>query len=139
MQEPSNTQRGGYWMPATVLVVGLASLVMLATVNWIQQILIQGNYTMVRMAGEVQTRCSIAHLWVEEMVEGDHVDRDEIANHLDESAEILAVIKRTEKEDNSVKFLSGDETDETHETKQTTTQNRRTDERPPASLGELRL
>jgi len=112
MAEHSNTSRGGYWMPATVLVVGLGSLVMLATVNWIQQILIQGNYTMVSLAGEVQTRCSIAHLWVEEMVEGDHIDRQEIDNHLKESAKILATIERMEKEDSGVKILSGDTSDE---------------------------
>jgi len=87
------------------MVVGVGSLVMLATVNWIQQSLIQGNYNMVRLTGEVQTRSSIAHLWVEEMVEGDHVDRKEIAAHLQKSKEILGLFDIPETDDTGIDIL----------------------------------
>ena len=111
MKEPRTARHGGYWMPAIVLVVGFGSLVMLATVNWIQQSLIQVNYTMVRLSGEVQTRSSIAHLWVEEMVEGDHIDRTEIAAHLRNSREILEFIERTEQEDSGFNVLTASAND----------------------------
>ena len=77
------------------------SIAMLWGSNWIREQLIAGRIDLVRAVGDVQTRSAISHLWVEELVTGDDVDRVEIANHLARSAELMELIIELERDTQS--------------------------------------
>ena len=63
------------WIPAMLLALGIGSVAMLIGSNLIRERLIAGRIDLVRAVGDVQTRTAISHLWVEELVTGDDVDR----------------------------------------------------------------
>ena len=77
--------RRGAWAPATVLGLGVASIVMLLFISWIHERLIVRDVALARAIGEIQTRIATSHLWMEEHVSGDQVDLAALQGHLDRS------------------------------------------------------
>lgn len=65
-------------MPLVVLGLGLMSIALLVLTNWIRERLVIEDTALHRAVGEMQTRLSGAHLWLEEYVTGDDVDLDEV-------------------------------------------------------------
>lgn len=79
-------------MPAVVLALGLASIGLFIGTNWIRESLLTDATALVHAASEIRSRLAIAHLWVEEYVSGDEVDLREIAEHLERSEQLVAMM-----------------------------------------------
>ncbi len=88
-------ERGQRWflMPLVVLGLGLVSIGMLVLTNWIRERVVVQDTALHRAVGEMQTRISTAHLWLEEHVTGDQVDLEEISSSLDRADELLAAMR----------------------------------------------
>lgn len=109
------SKRGWAWIPASLLALGLGAVAMLTGSEWIRDNLISGRIDMVRAVGEVQTRTAIAHLWVEELVTGDDVDRrNEIFDNLRESEQLMEFLVNAEAPSASW-FLAPSASTNTHE------------------------
>ena len=103
---PDDARTGWYWVPVVLLTLGIGSIVMLIGSNWIRERLMSEDINLVRAVGQVQTRTAIAHLWVEELVTGDDVDRSEIDDHLRVSHELIRQILAGD-EDATVRRILG--------------------------------
>ncbi len=66
----------GYWTPLAVLGLGLVSILLLLTSNWLQERLVVQNSDRARIVSDIQTSIATTHLWIEEFVTGDAVDMD---------------------------------------------------------------
>ena len=78
-----------------LLGVGLISLALLLFNDSIRERILVRDAEVVRQVAEMQTRLATAHLWVEEYVTGDTVDREEVAEHHRRCREILAGLQGT--------------------------------------------
>ena len=65
--------------------LGLGSIMMLMINGWISSKLIADRLEMMRTVGEIRTQSAIVHIWIEELVTGDQIDRSAIASKLGES------------------------------------------------------
>jgi signal transduction histidine kinase/ActR/RegA family two-component response regulator len=81
-----------FLMPLVVLALGLLSIGLLVVTNWIRERVVVQDTALHRAVGEIQTRLSTAHLWLEEHVAGDQVDLEEISSSLDRADALLAVM-----------------------------------------------
>ncbi len=81
-----------YWLPAAVLVLGLASIGMLIGTNWIREQLMIQDIALVHAVGEIQTREATSHLWLEEYVSGDEIHLDEIWENQDRALYLIQAI-----------------------------------------------
>ena len=88
--------RHWYWMPLAVLALGLGSIIMLFSSNWIRESLMAKDIQLVGAVGEIQTLTAISHLWIEEYVTGDEVDLEEIEGHLRRSVQLMSGVLRPE-------------------------------------------
>ena len=97
-----------YWIPITLLALGIGSIVMLIGSNWIREKLTTRDVVFVRSIGEIQTGAALAHLWVEELVSGDEVERHrtEIAWNLTNSQQHLNDLLRIESEKTTTALLA---------------------------------
>jgi len=74
----NHSERHWFLMPLFVLVLGAVSIAMLIGTDWIRVRLVRQDTALHRAVGDIETRLSTAHLWLEEYVSGDHVDMEEI-------------------------------------------------------------
>ena len=74
--------RGWYWIPVVLLALGIGSILMLLASDWVRGRLMEHDIYLARAVGQIQTNTAVAHLWVEELVTGDAVDRAAIGEHL---------------------------------------------------------
>ncbi len=72
--EQLETTASRYWIPVTVVALGILSIGMLIGTNWIREQLMIQDVALVHAIGEIQTREAISHLWIEEFVTGDEVN-----------------------------------------------------------------
>ena len=72
--EQLETTASRYWIPVTVVALGIISIGMLIGTNWIREQLMIQDVALVHAIGEIQTREAISHLWIEEFVTGDEVN-----------------------------------------------------------------
>ena len=87
-----------YWFPLIVAALGVGSLLMIAAIDWIRgRAEIQTEQ--VRALDQIQIKIAVSHLWVEEYVSGDIVDRNEIRRNIDEATMILDKIESAAPED----------------------------------------
>jgi len=84
------TSRQSLRVPAFVLALGLVSLVLISVNDAIRKRVLVRDAERARNVAEMQTRLAKAHLWVEEYVTGDTIDRAEVQEHLAKCREILA-------------------------------------------------
>ena len=82
-------QRRWFLMPLVVLGLGLVSIVLLILTDWIRERVVVQDTALHRAVGEVQTRLSTAHLWLEEYVTGDSVDLTEISSSLERADSLV--------------------------------------------------
>ena len=87
--EPEFRERRWFLMPLVVLSLGIISIGLLVFTNWIRQRLVTQDTALHRGVGEVQTRLSTAHLWLEEFVSGDSVDLEEISSSLERAQALV--------------------------------------------------
>ncbi len=83
-------------IPALLFTLGLGSVLMLLTNSWISSTLISDRLKMMRTVGEIRTQSAIVHIWIEELVTGDSIDRPGIAGVLQDSDELLNSLADTE-------------------------------------------
>ncbi len=62
---------------------------MLLINSWISSTLIANRLEMMRTVGEIRTQSAIVHIWIEELVSGDNIDRPGIADILQDSDDLL--------------------------------------------------
>ncbi len=92
----SDTNSGAqrwFLMPLVVLGLGLLSIGLLVLTNWIRERIVVQETALHRAVGEMQTRISTAHLWLEEYVTGDQVELREISASLDRADELLEAMR----------------------------------------------
>ncbi len=77
-------------VPALLLGVGLVALALLILNDSIRESVLVRDVEVVRQVAEMQTRLATSHLWVEEYVTGDTIDREEVSEHHRRCREILA-------------------------------------------------
>ena len=63
---PDSDRQRLYWMPILVLALGAGSILLLLANNRIQNSLIAPDVGSLRAVAEIQTRLTVAHLWIEE-------------------------------------------------------------------------
>ena len=90
--EQLETTASRYWIPVTVVALGILSIGMLIGTNWIREQLMIQDVALVHAIGEIQTREAISHLWIEEFVTGDEVHLDEAWRAQDRSAYLIDAI-----------------------------------------------
>ena len=83
-------------IPALLFTLGLGSVLMLLTNSWISSTLISDRLKMMRTVGEIRTQSAIVHIWIEELVTGDSIDRPGIAGVLQDSDQLLNSLADTE-------------------------------------------
>ena len=105
-----DSKQGWVRIPVSLVALGLGAVVMLTGSNWIRENLVARRGDLAREVGEVQTRTSIAHLWLEEMVGGDQVDQKTIFDHLVRAKQLMDVMVETGKL--QAGWLIGDSVDE---------------------------
>ncbi len=85
--------RGWYWIPVVLLALGIGSILMLLASDWVRGRLMEHDIYLARAVGQIQTNTAVAHLWVEELVTGDAVDRSEIGEHLAQAKRLIVDIE----------------------------------------------
>jgi signal transduction histidine kinase/ActR/RegA family two-component response regulator len=105
--DAQQARAASYWIPATLLALGLGSILMLIGSNWIREQLTTRDIEFVRSVGEIQTSAALAHLWVEELVSGDEVERhrEEITVNLIKSEKLLNAMIDAESEKTQTTLL----------------------------------
>lgn len=89
-----NRSRG--LIPFLLLTLGFGSVLMLLANNWIYNTLISERLEVMRTVGEVRTQSAIVHIWIEELVSGDSIDRPGIADALRGNSELLDTLTDAE-------------------------------------------
>lgn len=78
--------------------LGVVSILMLLINGWISSKLIADRLEMMRTVGEIRTQSAIVHIWIEELVTGDLIDRPGIAGSLETSDALFTSLLDAEKE-----------------------------------------
>ncbi len=81
-----------FWLPLVMLALGGASIGLLVATDRIRERLLVPAEAAVRAVGQIQTRLSTAHLWVEEYVTGDEVELEQVRRDEGEALELAAAL-----------------------------------------------
>ena len=92
LSDAATPARRRHWMPITVISLGVASIAMLFTTNWIREQLMIQDVALVHAVLELQTREALAHLWYEEYFTGDEVHLAEAQKNQERSAYLVNAI-----------------------------------------------
>ncbi|MEZ5930598.1 MAG: ATP-binding protein [Alphaproteobacteria bacterium] len=91
--------RTGRWLLATLFALGIGSILMLLTNHAIYGALIADRLNVMRTVAEVRTQAALVHVWIEELVSGDQVERAPIEDALETSARLLSSLEAAENAD----------------------------------------
>jgi len=90
-----DSKQGWIVIPVSLIALGLGAVAMLTGSDWIRENLVARRADLAREVGQVQTHTAVAHLWLEEMVGGDQIDRNSIFDHLTQAKKLTNVMVDT--------------------------------------------
>ena len=92
MNEPIRGRSGGAWVPIVVLLLGLGSTVILVATWQVRVRQLLTNLAQVQAVEEIQTNIATSHLWLEEFVTADEVEKGLIVENLDAASSLVATL-----------------------------------------------